>query len=186
MSAFNRKGVNLLWSNNLWMFGEGMLGPLFAVFAERVGGDILDIAYAMATFLILTGVLRMVFGRISDRSIKLKKHMLVAGTFLNAVFTFSYLLVSTPAHLFAVQAGLALAAALAVPTWDALYDRYSDKQHGGYIWGMMEGWMNIATGIGMILGGLIVSTYSFTALFVVMGSVQLLAAVYQSLILRMR
>lgn len=36
----------LLWSSNLWALGEGMLGPLFAVFAQRIGGNILDITWA--------------------------------------------------------------------------------------------------------------------------------------------
>jgi hypothetical protein len=38
----------LLWISNLWSFGEGMLGPLFAVFAQHVGGNVLDITWAWA------------------------------------------------------------------------------------------------------------------------------------------
>ena len=39
----------LLIGANIWYFGEGMMGPLFAVFAEKIGGDILDITWAWAT-----------------------------------------------------------------------------------------------------------------------------------------
>ena len=32
---------------NIWYFGEGMMGPLFAVFTDRVGGDTLSTAQRM-------------------------------------------------------------------------------------------------------------------------------------------
>lgn len=36
----------LLISASLFNFADGMLGPLLAVFTERVGGDILDVSWA--------------------------------------------------------------------------------------------------------------------------------------------
>jgi len=36
----------LLIADMLWIFGEGMLGPFFAVFTQRIGGDPLEIAGA--------------------------------------------------------------------------------------------------------------------------------------------
>jgi MFS family permease len=93
----------LLLSSYLWEFGEGMFGPLFAVFSQRVGGDILDITSAWAAYLIATGIFIVIIGRLSDRVSKEK--LLVAGYALNAVFTFSYLLVHSQASLLAVQVG---------------------------------------------------------------------------------
>ena len=57
---------NLLWGANLWYFGEGMLGPLLAIFAQRVGGNILDITTAWAIFLAVTGFCTIFVGRIAD------------------------------------------------------------------------------------------------------------------------
>ena len=56
----------LLLASCCWFFGEGLLGPLFAVYAEKVGGDLLDITGAWATFLITSGVLYIVFGKLMD------------------------------------------------------------------------------------------------------------------------
>src|SRR3989338_2702186 len=53
--ALNKNIRILLTSSNIWYFGEGMLGPLFAVFTERVGGDILDVSWGWATDLIFAG-----------------------------------------------------------------------------------------------------------------------------------
>jgi len=181
--ALNRYIKILLYGGNIWYFGEGMLGPLFAVFTERVGGDILDISWAWATYLILAGVLYIVVGKITDKYDNAEKTM-VLGYALNALFTFSYIFVSTPWHLFVVQAGLGIAAAMATPTWDALYAKHEDRKHGGFQWGLAGGEAQIITGIAIVVGGYIVSLVSFNALFLTMGIIQVIATIYQARILR--
>jgi MFS family permease len=179
----NKRVKTLLYGSNLWYFGAGMLGPLFAVFAERIGGDILEISWAWATYLIVTGILVIFVGKISDEKIS-KERLMVVGYALNALFTFGYLLVSSPIHLFLVQAGLGVASALAMPTWESLYAKYEDKRHDGYEWGLAGGEGYILTGIAMVIGGLVVNYLSFKILFITMGTVQIIATVYQSRILK--
>lgn len=179
----NRHTRLLLLAGSLWCLGEGMLGPLFALFAERVGGSILDISWAWAINLIATGVCIVVVGKISDEVVS-KELLMVAGYALNAAFTFGYLLVASPLGLFVVQAGLGVALALAVPTWDALYARYAGGEQSGLIWGLAGAGSNIVTGVAIVVGGLIVTHLSFTALFVAMGIIQTLATAYQAQILR--
>ena len=121
----------------------------------------------------------MIFvGQLSD---KIKKEVLmIMGYFLNAVFTFAYLLVSTPYHLFVVQAGLGVAWALAAPTWDALYAKQEDKKHDGSAWGFADGLPKIITAVSIMIGGFIVSNFSFDLLFIIMGCVQVIATLYQA------
>lgn len=85
----------LLIGSNLWYLGEGLFGPLFAVFTERVGGDILEITWAWAAYLIVTGIAMIIVGKLSDKMIA-KEKLMVAGYALNALVTFSYLFVRTP------------------------------------------------------------------------------------------
>ncbi|MBW3022851.1 MFS transporter [Candidatus Woesearchaeota archaeon] len=179
----NRKIKVLLYGSNLWYFGEGMLGPLFAVFTERVGGSILDIAWAWATYLLVTGLLVIVIGKVSDHKLS-KEKLLVFGYVLNTLFTFGYLLVSSPVHLFIIQAGLGVAVALAAPTWNSLYAKYEDKKEAGYEWGLAIGESQIVMGVALVIGGLIVNYFSFKLLFITMGCIQVVATVYQALILR--
>ena len=180
---FKKKEKVLLYGSNLWYLGEGMLGPLFAIFAERIGGNVLDISWAWATYLFVTGIMFIFIGKLSDKEFK-KEKLLVLGYFLNAIFTFSYLFVSTTTHLLIVQAGLGVALALASPTWMSLYAKYEDKKHDGYAWGIFGGESYIFTAIAIIVGGLVVTFYSFTILFIIMGIVQTMAAIYQAQILR--
>jgi MFS family permease len=166
----------LIWSSNLWNFGDGLLGPLFAVFAQQVGGNILDIAWAWGIYLIIMGVGIIIVGHISDKISKL--NLLLSGYILSTLFTFAYLLVHTAQMLFIVQGGLGIATALANPTYFALLAGYSSKNADGALWGWADGRDKIAIGLAVFCGGLIVSRFGFQALFVLMGVLQLLSALY--------
>ena len=173
----------LLIGANLWYFGEGMLGPLFAIFAERVGGDILDITWAWATYLVITGIFYILVGKlINGKSYKSK--VMVVGYGLNALLTFGYLFVSSPWHLFFIQAGLGIAEAIGTPAWDALYAKNVDETHDTYAWGLASGQSQIVTGISIVCGGLIAHYLSFNALFITMGSIQVIATIVQARILK--
>lgn len=164
----------LLLSANIWYFGEGMMGPLFAIFAEKIGGDILDITWAWATYLVITGVLYIIVGKLlNGKSYKAK--VLVFGYGLNALFTFCYLFVSNPLQLFAVQAGLGIAEAIGTPAWDALYAKNLNDGLDSYAWGLSAGQSQIVTGVAFAVGGLITHYISFEVLFTTMGFIQLLA-----------
>ena len=178
-----KKEKILLNGSNLWYFGEGMLGPLFAVFSQKVGGNILDISWAWATYLLVCGFMVILVGKISDEKIA-KEKLLVAGYALNALFTFGYIFVNSQSGLFLVQIGLGLAASLSIPTWEALYAKYEDKKHDGYVWGLASGEAYIVIALAVFLGGLIVNYFSFTVLFIIMGSIQIVATLYQAKILK--
>jgi MFS family permease len=109
---------------------------------------------------------------------------MVAGYALNALCTFAYLLVAAPWQLLLVQAGLGLANALATPTWDALYSSHTPPKRAGIVWGVAHGLEFLITGIAVLIGGYVVYLGSFTLLFVIMGAIQVVAAVYQAQILR--
>lgn len=166
----------LLIGANIWYFGEGMMGPLFAVFAEKVGGDILDITWAWATYLVFTGVMYILVGKLINGK-KYKEKVMVFGYALNALFTFGYLFVSNPTQLFLVQAGIGLAEAICTPAWDSLYAKNLTDDMDSYAWGLSTGQSQIVTGIAFGIGGLIIHFISFEVLFITMGIIQLGAAV---------
>jgi len=178
----NKRFLNLLVSNYIWCLGAGLLGPLYAIFAERVGGDILELTGAYALYLIIAGILSIYIGKISDHHSK--KYLLLIGCSINALATFGYLLVDNPVKLFIVQGFLGLATAFAYPAWDSLFTLSLEKKHLGSEWGLSEGGPLIVSGIGILIGGLILTYYSFTALFITMGTIQVIGTIYQSRILR--
>ena len=161
-----------------------MFAPLLAIFAQGIGGDILDITWAWATYLLVAGILTIFVGNLSDKISK--KKLIFAGYLLNTIFTFSYILVYNQVSLLIVQAGLGIAAALATPTWNALYSEYEDKKRDGLEWGLSDGLSQFLTGIAILLGGLVIVNYSFKTLFIIMGIIQLIATLRLIPILKKR
>ena len=176
-NSLSKHGRILLIADNLWYFGEGMLGPLFAIFAQKIGGDILDVSWAWAIYLIVTGILIMTFGKLSDKILD-KEKLVIAGYALNTLCTFGYLFVSKPWHLFILQVGLGIAVAMATPTWDALYSKYEKPKNAGYAWGLSDGQAQLVSGLAIIIGGLVINYFSFNALFIIMGIIQIIATIY--------
>lgn len=177
MARHTKPASILIWSSNIWNFADGLFGPLFAVFAQQVGGSVLDIAWAWGVYLIVTGVCVIIVGNISDKMSKLP--ILFTGYLLTALFSFAYLLVDSTLDLLLVQAGLGFALALSNPTYFALLGKHSNAStHGGSLWGWADGRDKIATGLAVLIGGAVVSATSFQTLFVMIGTLQLIATFY--------
>ena len=168
----------LLLASSLWYFSEGLLGPLFAVFSEQIGGDVLDITAAWATYLIVSGLAYPVVGRLLNRS-RWKFRMIAVGYALNTAFTFAYLLVNNTHQLLVVQVGLGLAEAISTPSWDAFYASQLRDKDDTFAWGIAGGHPQFISGIAIAIGGLIAEFVSFRALFVTMGVLSLVATAVQ-------
>jgi predicted MFS family arabinose efflux permease len=168
----------LLIASSLWYFSEGLLGPLFAVFSEQIGGDILDITGAWAMYLIASGIAYPVVGRLLNTS-RWKFRMIAVGYALNTVFTFGYLLVNDTTDLLLVQIGLGVAEAIATPSWDAFFASKLHDTRDTFAWGIASGHTQFISGVAIAIGGLIASYASFRAVFLVMGLISLAATVVQ-------
>lgn len=177
-----RKEAILLHGSNLWYLGSGMFGPLLAVFTGQIGGNILDISYAWATFLIVTGVATIIVGKYSDGP-KTKERLLVLGYVFNSIFTFLLITVDTPLGLLFNQFGFGISLALATPTWEALYAQYEDKKKPSLTWALFSGEAVIVEGIAILIGGAIVKFTSFQVLFITMGILQVVATLFMAQIL---
>jgi DHA1 family bicyclomycin/chloramphenicol resistance-like MFS transporter len=165
----------LLFVAYMWVMADGFFGPLYALFAENIGGDILETAGAWAVFMLVSGVLHLFFGKIADKMNKAKPVMLF-GYILAAVGSFGYIFIIDTVGLFIIQIILGVANAMSSSTWDGIYSRSINKGNAVSMWSYVEGGYAIITGIANMLGGIIVAIFSWTALFIVMGITQVLAA----------
>ncbi|MBI5151611.1 MAG: MFS transporter [Candidatus Pacebacteria bacterium] len=169
----------LFLGSSLWAFSEGLFGPLFAVFTEQIGGNLLDVSWAWTIYLVVTGSLIILIGKVSDKKWFSKSYAMYAGYAINALCTFAYLLIRTPTQLFLVGALSGLANALIEPNWNSLFTRYEDKKQSGSAWGWVGGQAQILSGLAVLIGGLIVQYFSFSALFITMGIVQVISLYVQ-------
>jgi len=76
-----------------------MLGPIYALFVEKIGGDLLDASYAFGVFALAAGVTTFISGRYADR-IKENELIVVLGYGIMGIGFLGYTLVNSIWSLF--------------------------------------------------------------------------------------
>jgi hypothetical protein len=148
-------------------FAEGILMPIYAVFVQKIGGDILEASGAIAIFLIVNGLATIVIHRIGW-SQKHRRTLMVWGWLIWVVGIGSYFIVSNAVTLFTTQVLIALGNAIADPAFDAELDDHIDTRLKSYEWGIFGASQDILNGIAAIAGGIIASVFGFKMLIVCM------------------
>lgn len=167
----------LLITNSLILVAGAMLGPIYALFVEKVGGDLLDASYAFSTFALVAGVVTLISGRYSDK-IKENKVILVLGYGIMGLGYFGYLLVNSIWSLLIIQVVIGLGEAIYVPAFDALYSKHLDHSKRGRIWSLWEAINYFTMAIGAFIGGFLVVIFGFSSMFIIMGLLCVISAIY--------
>lgn len=157
----------LLFASSLSMLAGGLFSPIYAIFVEQIGGDILTAGTAYFVFSIVAGVLIFFISRWEDH-LKHLERFVVAGYIIGALGYLGLLFVKTPAHLFAVQIIFGLGEAVNIPAYDGLYSKLLEKGKYASEWGIWETMAYTVTAIAALIGGIIGELYGFKALFTIM------------------
>jgi MFS family permease len=171
MKRFLNRALRILLINDtLVLIASAMIVPIYAVYVDDIGGDILDAGLAAGIFAVVAGFAVLVTGRIADRS-RHKGRILAAGYLLSALGFLLYIFVDSIWQLLAVQALVGLAQAIIAPVFDALYTEHiGGKKRASSRWSMWESAYYFAVAIGAAGGALIVKLTSFDVLFIVMAA----------------
>lgn len=170
-----KKGLKvLLIADTFSTLALGLLGPIYAIFVEQIGGDILDASWAYFTYMFTTGFVMLVLGRWEDAHAH-KEAFIITGYMITAVGCLSYIFVFNQVSLIGTQVLFGFASALYVPAFDALYSEFLDAKKRATQWSMEEAMICIATAISALLGGYIVDVFGFTVLFLCMFGISLLS-----------
>lgn len=159
----NRLYRTLVISYAISTFAEGIIAPIYAIFVQKIGGDILEATGAVATFLVMSGVATIAIHR-SRWSQRHRKTLMVAGWLIWVLGIGMYLVISDLLTLFAAQVLIALGNATANPAFDAELDDHTDSRIKSYEWGLFEALQDILSGVAAIAGGLVVTAFGFEAL----------------------
>jgi MFS family permease len=166
----------LLWLDGFFFFSVGLLGPIYAIFVEQIGGDILDAGITFAVYSIGIGVFAWIVSRLEDR-IKYQPAFLLIGYAIRALGIAGYLFVHSPMQLFLVQAIVAIGIALNSPVYDALFSKNLDRSRAASEWGDWEAMHYITTGVAAIVGAWIADSFGFRALLITMFVVALMSPI---------
>jgi MFS family permease len=179
MKRFLNKPLRILLVNDtLVLVAASMIVPIYAVYVDEIGGDILDAGLAAGVFAGVAGVTALIAGRLSDR-VRHQGRIVGMGYLLSGVGFLLYAFVSSMWQLLAVQVLIGLAQASATPAFDALYTKHiGSKKRASSRWSLWESGNYFAIAIGSASGAAIVELTSFDTLFVIMAALCFGSAFY--------
>ncbi len=173
----------LLSASLLGIFPMGLLIPLYAIFVERIGGDILDAGISYGLFSISSGLFVFFVTRRKFFHKHLRR-MVVIGYVLVLMGQAGYFFVHSPVDLFLIQIVIGIANGILDPAWDGLYSAEKSELHATTVWSTWASGQRIVIGLGAITGAFIIATYSFTILFSIMLVLNFLAVLVSLKLLR--
>jgi len=173
----------LLVVSGIFIFAGGLFGPLYAVFVEGIGGDLITAGGAYSAFAISAGVLVFIISKWEDH-VKHTEKLIIAGYAISAIGYFYYIFVRDPLNLFIVQVIFGIGQAVCSPAYDGLYSRSMDKGRYVFQWGIWESMSRIVMGVSALLGGFIALYYGFSTLFVIMFVLSLLGVLVSLLLIK--
>ena len=146
---------------------EAMLGPIYAIFVNNIGGNILDAGIAWSIFMLISGIGIYLMAKIQDKIKKYTKFM-IGGYFLISLGFLGYYFVSNVIQLFLVQILMGIGTVIVVPARDSLYTEYLEKKNLASQWAAWESLGFIVAGIAALLGAFIANRFGFKFLFLTM------------------
>ncbi len=158
----------LLLSQALFFLAGGLFGPIYAIFVQEIGGDLMTAGIAYSIFAISAGVLIYLISRWEDH-VKHQEKLVIFGFALSALGFLGYLFVQRPLDLFIVQIIFGIGEAINTPAYDGLYSKHLDKGKFASEWGLYDSMQRIMVGIAAVVGGFLANAYGFSVLFVLMA-----------------
>ncbi len=182
--AINKVIKFLIYSDFVLSSGWGFIGPIFAIFIVQkiAAGNPIEGAkiagFASLTYWVVKSVLQIPIGKNLDKNHGEKDdfRFMVFGTFLTGLVPFGFMISSEPWHIYAFHVLHAIAMAMVVPSWSAIFTRHIDKGREAFEWSLRSTSLGFATGIAGALGGILVAVYGFDIIFVLVGSLSMVSA----------
>ncbi len=174
---FNKAIRILLITNGLILISAAMFGPIYAIFVEQIGGNLLDASLTGGIFAIAAGLTSLFSGNLADKT-KHSKKIVAFGYLMMALGFFLYTKVNSIHTLFAIQVLIGFGEAIYSPAFDKLYSEHLAKTKAGRQWGTWESMNYFTLAVGAIIGGIIASQFGFNTLFLIMSSISAISAAY--------
>lgn len=154
----------LTYTNALILLAGAMLGPIYALFVEEIGGNLLDASIAGTIFALAAGITVLFSGRFTDR-IKHPEYIVLFGYACIGLGFLGFAFVNSLWSLFAIQALIGFGEAIYSPAFDAIYTKNILQNNEGSGWALWESMYYFTSAAGAIIGGYIAYTFGFQNLF---------------------
>lgn len=181
--ATNSALRTILLTQGMVLLSTAMIGPIYALLVEDVGGSLFDAGVVIAVFAFFAGITVLIAGRYLD-NIKNVELIVALGAIIIGIGFLGYIFVSNLAGLIIVEIILGIGEAIYAPSFDTLYTKHLDMTRIGSEWSLWESLEYFTTAVGAIIGGVLVSSFGFNVLFLIMGIFCIGSALYVYLLPR--
>lgn len=165
----------LIFVDIIFTFGAGLYGPIYAIFVNQIGGDILEAGMSWFIFMVVMGTLEIPFGKMADRY---SKKMLLAVSYALATFViFSYMFITNIFELFVLQVIVGVAFAIGDPAWEAWFAGVIQKNQRGFSFATFHALSSYSQAGAALAGGFLAQFLGFQVLFLVGGIVGLFSVI---------
>ncbi len=175
--SLNKALKMLLLISGLFMFAYAMLMPIYALFVEKIGGDVRAASIAYAIFWLVTGLLTFIAGRIENKMKRVELAIVCSQFIIALAYLFYYFIKSIP-MLYLAMVVLGIGNAIFWPAFHSLYTRHVNAQRSAWQWGFYDGLTYLIPAVGAFIGGWLVKLYGFGLIFVIMAALSLLNGLF--------
>lgn len=157
----------LIYSDLIFYTGWGLISPIFALFlVDSLRMTVFVVGMSAAVNLIIRSILRIPFGITADKSQRKSFHFMFWGLLIAALVPLGYIFSTNQWHIYILQAVLGASLAMSTAGWTSIFARHMDKGKESTEFGVDAVAVGIGPGIAGALGGLAVTWFSFTWVFV--------------------
>lgn len=165
---------NLFIFNGIFVLASGLLGPLYAVFVEKIDNSVLAVSFSWSAFLFSTTFFLLIVAKYADR-IEKRKYLVMAGYLIQAIVWLLYPQTNNLIQLILLQIMLGAAEAMGAPTFQVMIAEHLDKGNKIQEYSVWKIILNAATAVAAVVGGLVVNYWGFSVLFYIMAGLALLS-----------
>jgi MFS family permease len=168
----NRLVQYFILADLVFLAGWGLLDPIFAIFVVQKieAATIATVGSLVGVYWIVKSVLQIPVSLFLDKIEGEKDdfYTLIIGLLIAAIALFSFMAATKIWHVYAIQVVKAIAFALYLPAWRAIFSRHLDKGKVAFEWALSSTSVGLSMGLMAIVGGALAS-FSFNSIFLFGG-----------------
>lgn len=164
----NRSLKLLLAINSVFVLAGNLLGPLYAIFIEQLGGGVVVASGTWGVMLLTTTLVNFLLIRYGD-SIREHEYLLIGGFFLRSIAWLGFALHPNILAIVVLQTLIGAGEAVGSTGFDAIFAEHLDRNHHVRDYASWKTISNFLASIAVVVGGYIVTTFGFAPMFLAMS-----------------
>lgn len=173
----NRPLKILLFINGLFVLAGNIVGPLYALYIESIGGNIKIVSATWSVMLVSLMATNLLLIRFGDR-IKEHEYLLATGYLIRGAAWVGFAFSSSIFHILLLQIVIGIGEALGSTSFDAIFAEHLDKKAHIKDYAIWKSHSTLVAAIATLIGGFAVANIGFSPVFIFMSAVAFICFIF--------